>query len=113
MPNQTLKPEQIVENETRLYLYDLMNTAKEHGFKADDSWQLALVTDKERSKIQKNYHPTIAAKMSPEILLAVFQTVKSKLNQSLSSEELLLNTKSILAENLKFLVAYIPTRMRT
>lgn len=105
--------EQTVENETRLYLFDLMNTAKEHGFKADDNWQLSLVTDKERSKIQKNYHPTIAAKMFPEVLLPVFQSIKSKLNQSLNSEEQSMNTKSISAEDLKFLVAYVPTRPRT
>lgn len=113
MQDQTLKQEQAVENEVRLYLYDLNNMAKEHGFKADDNWHLSLVTDAERSKIQKNYHPTIAAKMFPELLLPVFHSIKSKLNQSLSSEEQLLSTKDILSENLKFLVAYVPTRMRT
>ncbi len=105
--------EQTVENQTKLYLFDLMNTAKEHGFKADDNWQLSLVTDKERSKIQKDYHPTIAAKMFPELLLPVFVSVKSKLNQTLNPQEQLLNAKSIENDNLKFLVAFIPTRPRT
>ncbi|MEX8546032.1 MAG: hypothetical protein V5804_00395 [Mucilaginibacter sp.] len=105
--------EQTVENETRMYLFDLMNTAKEHGFKADDNWQLSLATDKERSNIQKNYHPTIAAKMFPEVLLPVFHSIKSKLHQTLNSEEQLINTKSISAEDLKFLVAFVPTRPRT
>jgi len=105
--------EQTIESQTQLYLFDLMNTAKEHGFKADDNWQLSLATDAERSKIQKNYHPTVAAKMFPEILLPVFQSIKSKLHQTLNSEEQLMDVKSIKNDNLKFLVAFIPTRQRT
>lgn len=27
-----------VEGETRMYVYDLMNAAKEYGFKGDDHW---------------------------------------------------------------------------
>jgi hypothetical protein len=63
--------EQSIENQTKMYLYDLMNTAKEHGFKGEDSWQLSMVTDTERIKIQKDYYPTIATKVIPEFLLQV------------------------------------------
>ena len=41
-----------IEDQTKMYLYDLMNTAKEHGFKADDNWELSMVTDAERQKIR-------------------------------------------------------------
>ncbi|MGI4022434.1 MAG: hypothetical protein ACRYFA_13085 [Janthinobacterium lividum] len=102
-----------VESHTRLYLFDLMNTANEHGFKADDSWQLMMVSDVERSRIQKDYHPTIATKLAPEMLLPVFHSIKAKLNQTLTDEEQLLNKVNIATNKLKFLVAYIPTRIRS
>jgi hypothetical protein len=111
MQEQTVE-DQAVESHTRLYLFDLMNTAKEHGFKAEDNWQLSVVSDAERSKIQKDYHPTIAQKLAPEMLLPVFHSIKAKLNQTLTEEEQLLNKRSITTDNLKFLVAYIPTRIR-
>lgn len=104
--------EQTIENQTRIFLFDLMNTAKEFGFKADDNWQLNMVTDAERTKIQKDYYPTIATKLLPETLLPVFQSIKSQLKQSLNSEEELLDNRSILTNNFKHLVAFIPTRPR-
>lgn len=115
--NQSLKSqnkmqEQTSENQTRIFLFDLMNTAKEFGFKADDNWELTMVTETERTKIQKDYYPTIATKVNPDILLEVFQAIKSQLNQSLKPEEQLLDKRSIVANNLKHLVAFIPTRPR-
>jgi hypothetical protein len=104
--------EQTVENQTRIYMYDLMNEAKEHGFKNDDEWQLSLVTDNEKTKLLRNYYPAIAAKIFPEILLQVFQSVKSRLSQSLSKEEQQLDTLSILKEDLKYIVAYNIKRPR-
>jgi hypothetical protein len=71
--------EKTIENQTRLYLYDLMNTAKEHGFKADDVWEFSLVGDIEKLRLQKAYHPTIATKMLPEAVLEVFHQIKSRL----------------------------------
>ena len=102
-----------IENETRMYLYDLNNSAREHGFKADDKWELSLVTDTERSKIQKDYYPAIAAKMFPEMLLPVFTTVKERLKQELNPEEESLDLKSVLNRELSFIVAYNPKRPRS
>ena len=48
--------EQTIEIQTRLYVYDLMNEAKEHGFGADDAWQLDLVTEADKKRIQKDYY---------------------------------------------------------
>ncbi|MES2428662.1 MAG: hypothetical protein V4560_16890 [Bacteroidota bacterium] len=102
-----------IEDQTKMYLYDLMNTAKEHGFKADDNWELSIVTDTERQKIQKDYYPTIATRVIPEFLLQVFHLTKSRLNQSLNKIEEGLNNRSVAAGDLNYIVAFNPKRPRT
>ncbi len=105
--------EQTIENQVKMYLYDLMNTAKEHGFKADDNWELSMVTDTERIKIQKDYYPTIATKIIPEFLLQVFHLTKFRLKQSLNKNEESLNNRSVVNNELNYIVAFNPKRPRT
>ena len=102
-----------IEDQTKMYLYDLMNTAKEHGFKADDNWELNMVTDAERQKIQKDYYPTIATRVIPEFLLQVFHLTKQKLNQSLNSVEEAFTKNTVTANELNYIVAFNPKRPRT
>lgn len=111
--NQNNMKEETIEAQTRMYLYDLMNTAKEFGFKADDNWELSLVTDTERIKIQKDYYPTIAQKVFPEILLQVFHLIKLRLNQSLNKEEESMSNRSVVSNDLSYIVAFNPKRQRT
>lgn len=103
---------QTIEREARAYVYDLMNEAKEHGFKEDDKWTLTLVTESEQKKIKADYYPAVVNKVSPEILLQLFQAVKSGLHQSLSKEELLIDTKTILDGDLNYIIAFNPKRHR-
>jgi hypothetical protein len=103
---------QAIERQVRTYVYDLMNEAKEHGFKSEDQWTLNLVTEEERIKINKDYYPVVANKVSPEVLLEVFQSVKYELHQSLSKEELLMDTRSILNGDLNYIIAFNPKRHR-
>lgn len=105
--------EKTIEDQTRLYLYDLMNTAKEHGFKADDVWEFSLVGDVEKLRLQKTYYPTIATKMLPEAVLEVFHKIKSRLNQSFSKDEQSLDKRTVVTDNLNYLVAYNLKRPRT
>ncbi|MFI5162868.1 MAG: hypothetical protein ACHQHN_16420 [Sphingobacteriales bacterium] len=104
--------DQVIETQTRMYVYDLMNEAKEHGFKNDDNWELSMVTEAERTRIQRNYYPAVASKAFPDMLLPVFQSVKSRLNQSLSKEEQLMDSKSVLKDDLKYIIAFNPKRIR-
>jgi hypothetical protein len=105
--------EQAVENKSLMFLFDLQNLAKEHGFKGDDIWELAVLSDRERSLIQKNHHPSAATKISPALLLPVFKLVKSRLGQQLNEDEESLNAKAVLNRELTFLVAYNTKRVRT
>ena len=104
---------QVIEKQTRMYMFDLLNTAKEHGFKGEDNWELSMATDTERIKIQKDYYPTIAARIFPEILVQVFHTIKSRLNQSGYPEDRKEGTRTALNEELTYLVAFNPKRPRT
>ena|ERR1700761_2922414 len=105
--------EQTIENETKMYLYDLMNAANEHGFKADDSWELSMVTNSERIKIQKDYYPTIVTKVIPEFLLQVFNLTNSKLKQSSNKSGESLNNRNVVNNELNYIVAFNPKRPRT
>ncbi|MBS7564262.1 hypothetical protein KHS38_07580 [Mucilaginibacter sp. Bleaf8] len=98
--------EQTIENETRLYLFDLMNAANENGFKPEDNWELDIVTEEDRHRIQRDYKPAVVLKPYAENLLQVFQSVKSKLNQPLNQEEQLLNSQTVLNYGFKYIVAY-------
>ncbi|GAA4316495.1 hypothetical protein GCM10023149_13500 [Mucilaginibacter gynuensis] len=105
--------EQAIENQARIFLYDLMNSRHEHGFHADDTWNLSLVSITDRAQIEKDYYPAIAVKIIPEILLQVYVEVKAKLKQALNKEEVLLDVKTVLNSDLKYIVAYNPKRIRT
>jgi hypothetical protein len=104
---------QTIESQTRMYMFDLLNTAKEHGFKGEDGWELNMVTNTERIKIQKDYYPTVAAKIGPEILLQVLHTVKARLDQPSYKGGSRENEPNLLNEDLNYLVAFNPKRMRT
>jgi hypothetical protein len=98
-----------IEGETRMYMYDLMNTAKEHGFKGEDHWEINLTTEAEKNNIQRNYHPTIAQKVYPEMLLQVYNLTKERLNQPFNKEE----DRNVQKEELTHIVAFNPKRQRT
>ena len=105
--------EQSIETQTKMYLYDLTNLAKEHGFKADDNWEFSMVTNADRLKIQRNYFPTAATKMGPEILLQVLNQVKARLNQSYTRDDNSIDKRTIIEDELDYLVAFNPKRPRT
>jgi hypothetical protein len=105
--------EQNVETQIRIYLFDLMNTAREHGFKSDDNWEVNLVADTEKADIQRQYYPSIVTRMFPESILPIFHEIKSRLNQPLNKIQEALDVNTILKDDLRYLVAYNPKRPRT
>jgi hypothetical protein len=101
-----------IEDQSKVYLFELMNTARENGFKPDEKWQLTMASEAQKTKFQKDYYPAIATKVLPEMLLQVYQSVKAGLNQVLNSDEELINKKTVHNEGLSYIVAYIPARER-
>jgi hypothetical protein len=95
------------------YLFDLGNCAKEFGFKKEESWEVSLASDEERSKIQKTYNPTISVKVLPEALTEVLSLIKNQLNLKRSEMELHLNSKEIYNNQYQYIVAFNPERKRT
>jgi hypothetical protein len=111
MENLTIE-NPIIENQTRMYLFDLMSTARENGFKGDDNWELMLGTEAQMTRILKDYYPAIATKIFPEILLQVFYTIKSRLHQALNKEEQSLDARTIMNSKLNYVIAFNPKRHR-
>jgi hypothetical protein len=68
-----------VESQAREYVYDVKNCASEFGQSTLEGWEFSLVTDVEKTKIEKNYYPTVTAHPAQEALFELFRLVKSKL----------------------------------
>jgi len=101
-----------VEMQASIYVYDLNSTAREFGFKPDEGWELNVATQDEKIFIEKRYHPTIAAKVLPEILSEMFGLVKDKLIQVKSEIRNNLQTGGTNNTELQYLVAFNPKRPR-
>jgi hypothetical protein len=103
---------QKVEYQASMFLFDLNNSAREHWFKTDETWEIRLATAEERSALEKKYYPTISAKVLPEILAELFGLIKKKLFMVQSDQEKSLNTDTIIKNHLQYLVAFNPKRQR-
>ena len=98
--------------QVNLYLYDLQNEAREHGFKNDDCWKIIMVTDTERIQIQRNYFPVVSQCLNPDVMWLFFHHVKTKLTQPLSKDEENVDVLTIIRDELKYIIAYNPKRER-
>ncbi|MVN21432.1 hypothetical protein [Mucilaginibacter arboris] len=103
---------QTVEVQAKVYVYDLNNCAKEFGFKPDESWELNLATNEEKLAIEKDYYPTISAKVLPEILSELFGLVKAKLSLAKTHTENKSDVKAVSESPLNYLIAFNPKRLR-
>ena|ERR1700748_3748645 len=103
---------QIGRFQANLYMHDLTNCAKEFHFKAEEVWKVGLVTNKEKSAIEKKYFPTISVKILPKVLLETFDMVKEKLSQAKSEVESKLTISNISIGKLSYLIAFNPKRER-
>lgn len=101
--------DQTIEFQAKIYVYDLNNCAREFGFKADENWDVSMVTSQQKAAIEKKYFPTLSAKILPEMLAEMLGSVKFKLNQGI---EKVLDAGSIRQQQLQYLVAFSPNRLR-
>jgi hypothetical protein len=68
-----------VESQAREYVYDVKNCASEFGQSTLEGWEFSLVSDIQKTKIEKDYYPTISAHPAHETLFELLRLVKEKL----------------------------------
>lgn len=97
-----------VESQAREYVYDVKNCASEFGQSTLEGWEFSLVTDVEKTKIEKNYYPTVSAHPAQEALFELFRLVKSKLVLPLSNMDNSFDANSAMQKNATHLIAFNP-----
>lgn len=96
-----------VESQAREYVYDVKNCASEFGQSTLEGWEFSLVTDVEKTKIEKNYYPTVAAHPAQEALFELFRLVKSKLILPLGGGGHF-DANASLSKDVTYLIAFNP-----
>lgn len=96
-----------IEQQARMYVYDLDNRAQELGFKRDEGWSLRAVALEEKIAIEKQYYPTVSVKALSEKLAELFDLVKGKLEVSKPG---FISDLGLTSPGMEYLVAYNPQR---
>lgn len=94
------------------YIYDLGNTALENGFKPDEHWEVQMATAAEKKAFEKQYYPTVATSILPELLKATFALVKTQLNQVIKAQTLIPSDRFAPEPVYEYLVAFNLNRVR-
>jgi hypothetical protein len=97
-----------VESQAREYVYDVKNCASEFGQSTLEGWEFSLVTDVEKTKIEKNYYPTVSAHPAQEALVELFRLVKSKILLPINHLENSFDSNSLVNKNVTHLIAFNP-----
>lgn len=101
-----------IEAQAREYLYDVKNCASEFGYNNLDGWEFSLVTDAEKTKLEKDYYPTVSAHPAQESLMELLNLVKFKLMRPLSNADHGFDVKSAEYKNVNHLIAFNPKMHR-
>lgn len=104
---------QTVDLQASMFLFDLGNSAKEHWFKTEETWEVSLATDDEKLAMEKKYFPTVSIKVLPEQLVELYGLVKKRSTIVHSDVENTLNTDTIIKNHLQYLIAFNPNRQRS
>ena len=99
-----------MELKAKIYIYDLNNCARENGFKTEEGWEFSLASDADRSVLEKKYFPTVSARVLPEFLSELANLVRSKLANA--SHNINADARAITENELQYLIAYNPNRLR-
>ena len=94
------------DHQAMLYVYDLNNSASEFGFKADEGWELRVVSDIEKKDLEKRFYPTVSVKVLPELLSELFHLVKERAEQLRRGFIHAVDNANVPDQNLQYLVAY-------
>ncbi|GAA4323314.1 hypothetical protein GCM10023149_24180 [Mucilaginibacter gynuensis] len=93
------------------YIYELGNASVENGFKADEHWEVKMVTANEKKTLEKQYYPIIVSVMEADLLAATFQLVKTRLKQKI--EEIPVPTDRFAPKpEYRYMIAFNQNRQR-
>jgi len=101
-----------VESQAREYVYDLKNCASEFGQNTLEGWEFSLVTDIEKTKIEKDYYPTISARPEQDALFELFKLVKAKIMVPVTNADHGFDNNSATRKNVTHLIAFNPKLRR-
>lgn len=93
-------------SQVNLFLFDLRNEATEHGFRNNLSWNLQLSTEAEIMDLKRYHDLVVSLRLQPNLLLKAYQQVKSRLQQSVSTEETAMTARDIVRQEKKYLTAF-------
>lgn len=102
----------ILNNQVNLFLFDLKNEAREHGFRAGESWNLQIATESEVINLKKEYNLVISLRLQTDALLKAYLQVKSKLQQTINNDDRTLTDDELARNEKRYLVAYRPKNPR-
>ncbi|MVN89592.1 hypothetical protein [Mucilaginibacter aquatilis] len=107
--------DQPIAMQAKIYMYELNNSARENGFKANEGWEVSRATHEEKTELEKKYQLTIWAKVLPEMLAELFITVKSQLilAKTLVADGKKSEMNSVASNDQQYLVAFNPNRLKT
>ena len=94
------------------YIYDLGNTALENGFKPEEHWDVQIATAAEKKAFEKQYYPTVATRVLPELLNETFALVKARLNQVVKIQSAVILDRFAPEPLYEYLVAFNSARIR-
>ena len=95
-----------------VFFFVMGNTALENGFKSGENWEVHMATAAEKKAFEKQYHPTVATSVSPDLLGATFALVKAQLNQAIRPETATVPGQSAPHPEYQYLVAFSANRIR-
>jgi hypothetical protein len=101
-----------LEAQAREYVYDVKNCASEFGQNTVEGWEVSLVTDTGKTKIEKDYYPTVSANPAHETLVEMLKLVKAKLLLPLSKSEYDFDINSATHKDIRHLIAFNPKMHR-
>lgn len=105
-------PQDILESQVDLFLFDLKNEASERGFRNGEFWMLELATEQEVIALRRSHHPVVSLRLQPAVLLKVYQRVKNELQQAISTADAALTDMDLASNEKKHLAAYPASRNR-
>jgi hypothetical protein len=98
------------EVQARDFIYELNNCASEYGFSKDELWEVELVWEKEKIKLEKKYYPTISALIAPEFVPVMLGLVHVKLPQFINEMPVPESKTEIIKGGQQYLIAYSAKR---